>query len=142
MLCWFYVCFYLHCWCSINILNIYLLIIYFLSSMYHHYYYISIISKVLSHTVQVVRSHGSSSPKTRSECSWAEWSAGRDVRFPHCLLECTYFDKLIIRKLYLHRKNFVTPNIIKFKDLLTSTNFETLNLLTKFMKKMLNVCSS
>ena len=58
----------------------------------------------------------------------------------HYLLECTYFDKL--RKLYLHRKYFVTPNIIKFKDLLTSTSFETLNMLTIFIKKILNVCSS
>ena len=52
----------------------------------------------------------------------------------------TYFDKL--RKLDLHRKYFVTLNIIKFKDLLTSTSFETLNMLTIFIKEILNVCSS
>ena len=55
-------------------------------------------------------------------------------------LECTYYDKL--RKLYLHRKYFVAPNIIKFKELLTSTNFETLGLLTIFIKKILIICSS
>ena len=55
-------------------------------------------------------------------------------------IRLTYIDKL--RKLHLHRTYFVTPNIIKFKDLFTSTNFETLNLLTIFIKETLNVCSS
>ena len=32
-------------------------------------------------TVQVVRSHGPSSQETRAKRSWAEWSAGRDVRY-------------------------------------------------------------
>ena len=39
-------------------------------------------SDLSGHTVRVVRSHGPICPETRAEWSWAEWSAGRDVRFP------------------------------------------------------------
>ena len=61
------------------------------------------------HTVRVVRRHGPSGPgpsgpraETRAEWSWAEWSAGRDVRYsfqnvPNTQVTGVFFNHQVVK---------------------------------------------
>lgn len=59
----------------------------------------------------------------------------------HYILECTYF--VNDRKMFLPKRYYENPNIIKFNERMNTYNVEKLKKKTsRFIKKIFKVCSS